>query len=114
MTAGITEIFTDGSSCKRCIILQRCRITCRSGNDNRVIHRSILTERIYDRSHGRTFLTDSHINTVHRVTCQKVIALIDNRINRNGSFSCLTVADNQLTLSASDRNHSVYSFQARL
>ncbi len=81
---------------------------------NRVIHRTVLAERIDDRSDRRSFLTDSHIDTVHRIACQEVIALIDNRINRDRGLSCLTVTDNQLTLSASDRDHGVYCLQTGL
>ena len=114
MAAGITEIFTDGSSCKRCIILQRSRIASRGSYHNGIIHSTILTERIYNRSHGRTFLTDSHINTIYRIPCQEVGTLVDNRINRNGRLSCLTVTDNQLTLSTPNRNHGIHSFQSCL
>ena len=33
--------------------------------------------------------------------------LVNNRIDRDRRLTCLTVADNKLTLSASDRNHGI-------
>ena len=114
MTTGITEILADGSTRKRSVILQCSRITSCSSHHNRVVQCSVLTKRINDRSNGRTLLTDSYIDTIYRVACQEVSALVDNRINRNGSLSRLAVADNQLTLSATDRNHGVYRLQSRL
>ena len=114
MTAGITEILADGSTCKRSVILQRSRVTSRGSYNHRVVQCSVLTKRINDRSNGRTLLTNSYIDTIYRVACQEVSALVDNRINRNGSLSRLAVADNQLTLSAADRNHGVHSLQSGL
>jgi hypothetical protein len=40
--------------------------------------------------------------------------LVDDRINRNGSLAGLTVADDQLTLATTDRNHRINRLQAGL
>ena len=114
MTTGITEIFTNGSTCKRSIILQRSRITCRSSNNNRIIHCAIFTQCVYNGSDRRSFLTNSYIDTIHRVSCLIIGALIDDRIDSNSRLSRLTVTDDQLTLSATDRYHGIHGFQSGL
>ena len=54
-------------------------------------------------------LTDCNIDA------NNVLAfLIDNSINGNFGFTCLTVTDNKLTLTSSDRNHAVDSLDACL
>ena len=114
MATGITEIFTNGSTCKRSIILQRSRVTCRSSNNNRIIHCAILTQGIHDSSYSRTFLAYSYINTIYRISCLIIGTLINNCVNSNSRLSRLTVTDDQLTLSATDRYHGIHSFQSGL
>src|SRR5690606_38341411 len=63
---------------------------------------------------GGSFLADCHIYTINRVTRFIKLFLVNNGIDANGRLPCLTVADNQLTLSASNRNHCVDSLDTRL
>ena len=114
MTAGITEILTDCSAGKRSIILQCSRIACRSSHNDGVIHRTVFTQCVYDGCYRRAFLTDGYVDTVHRVARFIVGTLVYDSIDGNRSLTRLAVADNQLTLSATDRNHGVYRLQSRL
>ena len=63
---------------------------------------------------GTGLLTDSYINTIHGLTSLVETLLIDNGINGDGSLTCLTVANDQLTLSTTDRNHRVDGLQSSL
>ena len=51
---------------------------------------------------GRCFLTDGNVDTVNALTL-----LVDDGIDRDGGLTGLTVTDDQLSLSAADRNHGV-------
>ena len=114
MTAGITEIFTYSCTSKWSEILHCRRVRGCSCNYHCIIHSTTFTKRIDYTSHSRTFLSYSYINTVNRISCLVIRALVDDCINSNSCLSCLTVTNNQLTLSASYRNHSINSLQTSL
>ena len=114
MAAGITEIFAYGRTGKRSIILKGCRISCRSRNHDRIIQRSFLLQSVYYRSHCRTFLSYGYINTIHRFASKICFSLVYDRIYRNRCLTCLTVTDDELTLSATDWNHGIYRLQTCL
>ena len=114
MTAGIAEILADCSTGKRGVILQRSRVARRSCHNDGVIHRTVLAQCIYDRCYRRTFLADSYVDTVYGVACLVVGTLVDDGIDGNRGLTRLTVADNQLTLPAADRNHGIDSLQTGL
>ena len=114
MTTAVSEIFPNGCSCKWSKILHGCRI-CRSGtHHDSIIHRTLLLQCLDQRCNSRSFLTNSNINTIHRIPCFISRALVDNRIYSNGSLSRLTVSDNQLTLSTANRNHGINCFDTGL
>ena len=54
---------------------------------------------------GRCFLTNRYINTIYWLALLVKVFLINDCINSNGCFTCLTVANDKLTLATSDRNH---------
>ena len=74
----------------------------------------MLAQRIHDAGHGGTFLSDGHIDAVYRVSGFIIAALVDDRINGNSRLARLAVTDNQLTLSAADRNHRIHGLQTGL
>ena len=83
-------------------ILQRCRVARRCAYNNGVLHRSVFCQCIYNFSNRRRLLPDCHIYT------DNVFALlINHRVGRYGCLSCLSVPDNQLSLSAPNRKHGV-------
>ena len=74
----------------------------------------MLLEVLYQCCNSRCFLTDSYINTIYRLTSLIETLLIDNGVYCDGSLTGLTVTDDQLTLSTTDRNHRVYRLQTSL
>ena len=59
--------------------------------------------------YGRLLLTDRNVDT------NNVLALlIDDGIRGDNRFTCLTVADDKLTLTSADRNHGVDRLDTRL
>ena len=74
----------------------------RSGDDDGVLHRAEVFERLDHLRDGRTLLADGAVNA------NQVAALaVDDGIERDGGLAGLAVADDQLALSAADRNHRV-------
>ena len=65
-------------------------------------------------SNGRSLLADGHIDTIDRLACLIETLLVDDGINGDGGLTRLTVADDELTLSATDGNHRVDGLQACL
>ena len=74
----------------------------------------MLLEVLYQCSNGRCFLTDSYIDTIYWLASLIEALLVDDGIHCDGSFTGLTVTDDQLTLSTTDRNHRVYRLQTSL
>ena len=62
---------------------------------------------IYQFCNRRCFLTDGYIDTIYRRACLIETLLVDDGIHCDGSLTGLTVTDDQLTLSTSDREHGV-------
>ena len=60
----------------------------------------MLIERTHDVFDRRSLLTHRDINTGDSLTF-----LIDDRVDRDGSFTGLTVANDQFSLTTTDRHH---------
>src|SRR5690606_7049538 len=58
--------------------------------------------------------TYGDVDTLNRLSLSVVFPLVDNRIDGNCRFSGLTVANDQLALSAADGNHGVDRLDTRL
>ena len=114
MATRIAEILTNGGTRKGCQILQCCSIGRRCHNHNRVVHRAILAQRLDQRRDRRSLLTHSHIDAIDRLALLEVLALIDDRIDRNSRLTRLAVTNDQLTLTTTNRNHRINSLQTRL
>ena len=65
----------------------------------------MLLEVLYQGCHGRSFLSDSNIDTINRVALLIEALLIDDSINGNGCLTCLAVTNDKLTLTTTNRNH---------
>ena len=114
MTSGITEILANRRTGKRSVIAECSRVGSCSRNNDSVIHGPLFLQGLHQTGDSRSFLTNCHIDTEHWFTCFICSTLIDYRINRNRCLSCLTVTDNQLSLSASDRNHRIDRLETSL
>ena len=96
----VAEELAHSTTCIRCDILQSRSFRSGRSNHNRVLHCTMLFQFAYYVSNGRCFLTDCNINTNNARTF-----LVDNSIQCYGCFTCLTVTNDQLTLTATNRNH---------
>ena len=110
----VAEIFADGSTCKRCVILHSSRVGSRCRHDNRVRHCTVFLQRRDEGRHGRGFLSDGHVDAIDGLSCLVETLLVDDGIDGNSGFTRLAVADDELALSASDGNHRVDGFQTGL
>src|SRR5262245_14051118 len=109
MTLRVAEELSDRTTCIWRQVLHWRGIAGRRRNHDGVIHRAVLFESFHDLRNGRTLLTDCN------VAANDVLPfLVDDRVDRNGSLAGLSVADDQLTLAASDRNHRINGFDSRL
>ena len=90
-------------------ILQRCGVAGGRAENNGIGQRVMLPQRLHDLRDARCLLTDGYIDADDVLSL-----LIQDRIERNGRLAGLTVADNQLTLAASDGEHGVDGKKARL
>ena len=89
--------------------LQRGRLGCRRRDDDGIFHGARLSKPIDDLSYGRALLPDGDINA------DDVAAfLIDDRVDGDGGLAGLAIADDQLALAATDRNHAVDRLQTGL
>ena len=52
-------------------------------------------------------MTDGDIDTVDGLTLFKILTLVDDSIDRHGSLTYLTVADDKFSLSTAYRHHGV-------
>ena len=98
----VHEVLSEGGRGIRCDVLDRCRISRGGRHDAGVLHRIVLLQVLDQRSDGRLLLTDGDIDTD-----TVLVGLVQDRIHRDGGLTGLTVADDQLTLSTTDREHRV-------
>ncbi len=99
---------------RRQILIRRC-VGCRRGNDRRVRHRARFFQ---DRKRARdirVLLADGDVDAIERsMVLQPAFfasfvqtRLANDRVDRDRRFSRGAIADDQLTLTAADRNHRV-------
>ncbi len=103
------EVFTHGTAGIGGDILHGCKLRCGSTDNNGIVHSACHGQIVDDLSNSRTLLTDGNIDT------DDILALlVQDGICCDGGLTGLTVADDQLTLAASDRDHGVDSFDTGL
>ena len=90
-------------------ILQRSQLRSRGGDDNGIVHRAGICQRLDELRHGRTLLADGDVDAD-----DVLAALIDDGIGRDGGLAGLAVADDQLTLATADGDHRVDGLDAGL
>src|SRR5260221_10633683 len=105
--AQIAEVFADSGAGEGSVELQGGGFGSRGGNDHGVFQRAIVGEGLHHTGNSGRFLTDSDIDTVYRLTRFKEFFLVDDSIDGDGRFTGLAVADDQLTLPATDGDHRV-------
>src|SRR5690606_32720190 len=96
-------------------VLKRSRLGRRGGDDDRVLKRAALFERLHDLGDGRTLLTDDDVDAVQLLALVAASVdgfLVQNGVDRDGGLAGLTVADDQFALAAADRNQRVDGLDA--
>src|SRR5918995_4664720 len=107
--ATVHEELPDGAPRIRSQILQRGRLGRRVVHDGGVLQRTGLLEGGDDARYGGVLLADSDVDALN-----VLVGLVDYGVEQDRGLACLPVADDQLPLSAPDRDHGVYSFDPRL
>ena len=108
MAAAVAEELPHRARGIRRDIQKRRRIRRAGRNDNAVAERIRLFENADDLRDGRLLLTDRVVNAD-----DVLVALIDDGVDRHRGLACLTVADDQLALTAADGHHRVDGFESR-
>ena len=107
--AVVHEVFTHGHTGISRQVLHRGRRRSGGGHDDRVIHRAVLFELAHHVGDGRLLLTDRDVDALNTRGL-----LIDDRVDGKRSLTGLTVTDDELALTATNRNHGVDGFVSGL
>ena len=103
------EVLTHRAARVGCDEVQRRGVGGGGGDDDRVVHRAVFLERRRGTGDRRRVLPDRHIDA------DEVLALlVDDRVEENRRLSGEPVADDQLALAATDRDHRVDRLDAGL
>ena len=107
MHSVVAEIFTHGATGKRRQVLHRRRIGSGRRDNDRIVERALLLEHLHELRDGRALLANRNIDAIEldllvRLRIERF--LIEDRVERDRGLAGLTVADDQLTLAATDRN----------
>ncbi len=98
----VAEELTHGATGVGCQELQGSRLGSGSGNDDGVGQSAMLFQLAHHVGDGRLLLTHRNVDTL-----DATVFLVDDRVDRHGGLTDLTVTDDQLTLATADRNHRV-------
>ena len=79
------------------------------GDDDRVLHRAVLLQHLLELDDRRHPLADRDVDADH-----VLVAVVDDRVDRDRRLAGLTVADDQLSLATADRDHPVDRHQPGL
>ena len=90
-------------------VLHRRRVGRRRDDDDGVLHRALFLQARDDRRHRGRLLANGDVHANDALTL-----LVDDRVNGDGRLAGAAIADDQLALSASDRNHRVDGLDAGL
>ena len=105
----IHEIFAHGTAGIRRNILQRAGFGSRCRHNDGIIHGTVPCQIFHQRSHCGSFLADGHIDADHILPL-----LVNDGIRSYRCLSGLAIANDQLTLTSSDRDHGIDSLDAGL
>ena len=115
--AGVHPVLADGRPGVGRHVLVAGRIRGRSVHDRGVGHRAGLVQHTSQRGYGRALLTDGDVDAadlLFRIATLPGRPLVDDRVDGNGGFAGLAVADDQLPLTPADRDHGVDGLDAGL
>jgi hypothetical protein len=100
----VTEEFSHGTSSVWSKELKRSRVGSGSSDNDAVIHGSLLVELSDKLGNGGTLLSNTNVDA-----CKRLLLglLVDNGINGNSGLSGLTITNDKLTLSTSNRDQGI-------
>src|SRR5437879_10293314 len=105
----VAEEFAHGASGIRRDVLHGGRFGGGGGHDDSVVHGAGVGEYLDHLCDCRALLPDRAVDAYHVAAL-----LVDDRIQNDRGLARLPVADDEFALAATDRNHRVDGFDARL
>ncbi len=105
----VTEVLAHGAAGVRRQELQCSRFRGAGGNNDGVGQGTGFFELAHDVGDGRLLLANGHVYAE-----DTAVFLVDDRIDRHGSLTDLTVTNDQLTLTTANRDHGVDRLVASL
>mmetsp|Transcript_14101 Transcript_14101/g.21184 ORF Transcript_14101/g.21184 Transcript_14101/m.21184 type:complete len:284 (+) Transcript_14101:923-1774(+) len=108
MLAIVTEVFSHGGTSVRGQELKRSRVGSGSGNDDAVVHGTLIIKLSDKLCNGGSLLSNTNVNTGEGVLLG---LLVNDGINSNGSLTSLTITNNQLTLTTSNGDKGIHSLK---
>lgn len=115
--AVVTEPFAHSTPGEGSDVLKRSSFRGGSCHNDTIFHGVVLLKCLDQLSHSRSLLSDGNVDTVELLGLIVGVIppfLVKNSIESNSRLSGLTIADDQLTLTTSNRNHSVNGFETGL
>ena len=110
MLSVVTEPLSHSASREGGEVLKGSGLGGSGSNDDSVLHSVVLLESLHQLSDSRTLLTDGNVDTVQLLFLILTIVpplLVEDGVDGNSGLPGLTVTNDQLTLTTTDRNHSV-------
>ncbi len=110
MLAVVTEPLADSTTREGSEVLKRGGLRGGGGDDDGVLHGVVLLKNLDELSDGGTLLADSDVNTVELLALILAVVpslLVKDGVDGDSGLTGLTVTNDQLTLTTSDRNHGV-------
>src|SRR5690606_32575885 len=98
----VAEVFAHGATGVRRQVLQGGGLGGGSGNDDGIGQGAVLFQLANHVGDSGLLLADGHVDAL-----DAAVALVDDRVDRHGGLTDLTVTDDQLTLATADRDHGV-------
>ncbi len=105
--AVVAEVLAHGSRGVGSEIQHRRRLRRGGGNDDGVLQRVVLSQRLHKLRDRGTLLADGAVDAD-----QVVLRVVDDGVERDGSLAGLAVADDELALAAANRDHAVDGLEA--
>src|SRR5262245_19548461 len=109
VASGVAEVLADAAAAVRGDELHGCGVGRACNHHRRVVHGSVLDELVDHLRDRRLLLADGDVDAVHVAA-----ALVDDGVDGHRGLAGLAVADDQLALAATDRDHRVDRLDAGL